>query len=282
MDTEITQQLTQLVQQMLQVLQAAGGAPQGQEPPDAQDGTMDKGGMMPQQGMQQKPAMKPMMKMDDSDAQGMQPGMQPDMGDGDMDDGGDMGDDEMGGDGGSLHDRVSQLESHTGLKKSAGAPLVVRLDQLEQAYFGEEYEGPVVLRVQQLEKAAGVRHQRKAAPPAAQPAAPETIDLGDLIKAAIAPVMTKLNALEQQVNNVTELPTAGFMRKTATTVPRTNGRKAQAHAVGTDADLVKTAQVWGLDGSDLDAPLSFGDSLQAMYNSQRNGGTLGLDPEDDN
>lgn len=249
MDQQITQQLTGLLQQMLQVLQSTGGDPTA-DPNAADDGTdMDA---PPTDGM-------------DDDASPAAPGM----------------DDDMGG-GASLHDRVSKIEQHTGLKKSAGAPLAARVDTLEEAYLGEMYEGEMSDRIAQLEEAILTKSATVEKPaPVVEDEAPAEIPLGDLIKAATsAAVKEAMDAiaplLQKSAQDDDGLPDLSKLRG----APRVGDRKAQRAVGGDDAALVKAANAWGYNDSELDQPFTFGDALQAQWNAQQNGTTLFSDDDD--
>lgn len=284
MDPKAVQALLQLLQQMSQILQSASAAPTGE--PDGDEG-------------------------DDEEMEGADASMDDDMGDeGDDMEGADasMGDDEMdedddemdddsldkdmdetmpmpkkkpskmmGGGGSSLHDRISALESHTGLKKSASnLPLVQRVDVLEDYHLGEQYEGSVLERVGQLE---GIVLGKSAS---VDDAAPEEIALDDLIKAAVAEGSAKAVKLALQelglnksAGRSRELPDLQTMRKAAKTGNPTYGRRRSQATEMTDVQLQKSAQRWGMDGEDLDDPLTLGDSLMALFNAGRgSGGTL--------
>lgn len=255
--TQLLQQLTQVFQQGLTLLQSA-----------QQDGGMDmgSGGDMPNDAPDDMPA----------DGDGELPPGGDDMA-GDTPDDMSAGDDGMGG-GDSLHDRVSQLEDHTGLAKSADATsLRDRVDALEADLLGTVYEGPMVARIGQLEKAAGVG---EAKPPAAAAEAadvdeaPDEIPLDLLIKTAVqegakqAIEQYKL-ALQQDLPD-TQLPSPAEMRKSANGERASSGRRAQPSVVQSDEALVKAANQWGM-GADLDAPVGFGEALQVMYEAQQSG-----------
>lgn len=265
MDPQLIQQLSQIFQQGLQVLQQAG-ASAGAPAADPAAGAPDMGGDDDMGGM---PA----------DASAGAPGM------GDDDDMG--GDDGMGG-GASLHDRISQLESHTGLKKSASsAPIVDRLDMLEEHWLGEAYEGSALDRVTQLEgvvlKKSATRNTRKQSR-TQQPAtpavddAPDVIPLDTLIKTAISEgVQQVLGQMQQTSSN--DLPSITNMRKdAATSRPAYNQRRSVAsNQTQSDADLTKAAQSWGYDEEDLDKPVSLGDALMLQYHATKSGASFGSD-----
>lgn len=252
MDQQLLQQLMQVFQQGLTLLQQAqqgGGMDMG-----------DGGGNMPPGA--------------DDAAMG---GGDDDMGGGD--------DDDMGG-GGSLHDRVSRLEDHTGLKKSASGSLSDRVDALESELLGELYEGPMSLRVGQLEKAAGV----SASPRSRQTEeidAPDEIPLDSLIKSAIQQGISEgLSKLAEQqglpVGNLhSEYPNPASMRKAASGAVSYGTRKASPPSIQSDAELAKAAAAWGLSEDDLDQPMTFGDILQAQYYAAQNGTELPMGDDDD-
>lgn len=176
-------------------------------------------------------------------------------------------------DGGSLHDRVSQLESHTGLKKSASnLPLVDRISSLEDHYLGETYTGAATDRVEQLESVAGL------AKSAAVESAPDEIDLPSLIKAAakmaVTEALSELNKSAQSSNS--GLPDPGQLRKTTRRQGQATQSRRQRTTVSSDEDLAKSI---GLGDGDLDEPVSFGDVLQLQYNAQKAG--LNYFPEDE-
>ena len=271
MDSQTIQALMGVFQQGLQILQtaqsgAAGAPPMANGAPGAAPGGMP--GAMP----------------------GAQPGGMPEP-DGDEDDDlydddeGDEDDDEGMGDGpgmddddqdgmgaASLHDRVSQLENHTGLKKSASGGLLDKVAALELQLLGTEYEGPLVARVGQLEKAAGV---------SPEPVAPEEIALDDLIKSAIQEgIKQYAKALPQSDDDDDVIPDLGAMRKAAR-----NGRYGQRRGlvpeVVTDEDLVKSAANFGWSKDSLDEPVGFGDALLLQYHAQQAGEPLPFDSSDD-
>lgn len=262
MNPQAIQQMTQLVQQLLQVLQTAGGAGDAGESPEM----MDKSNHM--------------YKMDD-----------PEM----MDDS-EMGDEMMGdptmmGDGmpmEPLDKRVANLEAHMGLKKSANTSLIQRIDNLENFLLGEEFQGPIVARVQQLEKSAGISPARATKKTtAAADEAPDVIPLDALIKSAVQQgIKAGLQAQEQQrlatPQQADELPDPKTMRKSARQQSAVYGqRRASAHTVVTDADLAKAA---GYNESELDEPVGFGDFLMAQYRMSQSGSgmiSFGDDEDDD-
>ncbi|MDA0267539.1 MAG: hypothetical protein O3A14_11410 [Cyanobacteria bacterium] len=250
MDPQFLQQLAQIFQQGLtltqQAMQQGGG---GMMPPDGDGDEGPGAGMMPPGA----------------------PG-----GDGDEDDPNGMGapdGDGMGGDG-SLHDRVSALEDHTGLAKTAGerpGTMGDRLDFLEDEILGQQFDGPMLLRVQQLEKALGTV-------PDLADSAPDEIPLEALIKSAAAQA-ARAAVAEMAGNSGGQLPSPQSMRKTAGR-GHIGERKAQQPLIRTDEQLVKAAQTWGLSDGDLDAPVSFGDVLQMQYEANKAGVAFPLDDDD--
>lgn len=262
MDPQVLAQLTQLFQQGLTLLQQAQQGGGGEmAPPDMGEGSADmdaEGGGAPDLDM---------------------------MGGGDGDMGGGM-DDGDGND--SLHDRVADLESHTGLAKAAQtSSLRQRLDDLEDEILGVSYEGPMNQRLAQLEKAAGVTRrasaQRQTAAESAawsqqQPQAPDEIPLDTLIKSAIQQGIAQGLAAQQQQPDYRNgsIPNPQALRSAAA-----QGRKGQQPHLQADTDLVKAARQWGMNGDDLDSPATFGDLLQMQYNAQMGGGTGPLDDGED-
>lgn len=293
MDPKVVQALMQTLQQALQILQSASAAPSG-EPDGDEDEEMQGADASMGDDMGDEDGDEDGNEMDDADAS-----MDDDMGDEDDDDSLDKDMDEtmptpkkpgkmMGGGGSSLHDRISALESHTGLKKSASnLPLVQRVDALEDYHLGEQYEGSVLERVGQLEGVV----LGKSASDDDDDEAPEEIALDDLIKAAVAEGSKKAVhlalselGLTKSAGRSRELPNLQTMRKAAKTGNPTYGRRRSQAIEMTDAQLQKSAQRWGMDGEDLDEPLTLGDSLQALFNAGRgSGGTLGefMEADDD-
>lgn len=206
----------------------------------------------------------------------------PDM---DMDDDGGDDDPDMGGDdgggGASLHDRVSQLEDHTGLQKAAGVPLTLRLDKLESEVLGQEYEGPAVQRVRQLEKSLGIQSRRRGGSRRQRGGAPDVIKLDDLFKSAVSQGVAQ--ALEEMGvdRQPSDLPDPETLRKNARQTQNTYGQRRGTARSVTDADLVKSAESWGWDESTLDEPVSLGDVLQMQYMAAKAGMALPFDGEDD-
>jgi hypothetical protein len=266
------------LQQMLQILQQAqgAGAAPGAAPP----------GAAPAGGGPMDDSAPPGMEDDDGDDQYGDDASPPggDGGGGDPMAGGD--DDGMGG-GASLHDRVSKLEGHTGLKKSASSPvgLLDRVTELEEVLLGTEYEGPLGDRIGQLEKAAGVSTPKPAA--VAEPdEAPDEIPLDALIKSAIqAGIKEGMSAIAKTMpqQGDDDLPNPATMRKAAANGNHYGQRRAAPQAIAGDADLVKAAQNMGYTDEDLDAPASFGDLLMYQYYVGQGGQMLhsGDDGDDD-
>ncbi|HEY9752448.1 MAG TPA: hypothetical protein V6C46_05830 [Coleofasciculaceae cyanobacterium] len=254
MDQQLIQQLMQIFQQGLQVLQSAGGAQdQGMD-----DGDMDYGG-------------------DDDD---MDEDNSPPMG-GDDDDDMDYGDDddEPMPARKTLNERVKMLENHTGLmKKSAGATLATRLDDLEDAILGEQYDGSPLLRVRQLEKAAGL--YKSASHPAKSDDAPDVIDLGDLIKSAIHQGIQEGLAKSETTVSPEGRPSPGDMRKAARNGAHYGSRKAQRTTVSTDEDLSKAAQRFGYSEDELDKPVGLGDLLLMEWTANKAGQSVFNDDDE--
>lgn len=267
MDQTVISQLLAQLAQMQTVLQQAMGAP-GSAP----------GGAPPAAG---GPPGGPMDDGGDDDMYGDDQGNPGDMGD-------DAADDGMG-DGASLHDRVSQLEGHTGLKKSASESLSLgdRITDLEIGLLGTEYEGPMVERVRQLEKTAGGRFStgmRKSAAEAAMDESPEEIPLDALIKSAIQQgIQQGLAALGQAGGGGNgEIPDLTQMRKAARNgSDRFGQRRGNAATALSDADLVKSAAQLGWSENDLDQEFSLGDALQMQYNAQQAGEAIPFADDDD-
>lgn len=263
MDPQTIQALMGVFQQGLQILQQAqtgGGAP------GADAG--DMGGGMPADGG------------GDDDMYQQDGGN--DAPDGMDDDASDMGDDDGMGSSGSLHDRVSQLEDHTGLKKSATAStLPERLDALESEILGQEYEGPVVARVQQLEKALGTEAKESSDKPSDNDA-PQEIPLDTLIKTAIqSGIQEGLAKIQSPSTN--DLPDPESMRKAA----RRNGAnhynqpRRQATTMQGDEDLTKAAIACGWSDEDLDQEVTLGDMLLVQYHAQQAGSDIPMFGDDD-
>jgi hypothetical protein len=232
-----TAALLQTMQQAVQILQAGAGA--GDSAAPEADGMAADPSMMGGDADDLDPSMGDDTEMmDDPTMTGM---------DGGMDDG-------MPEPG--LHDRVEQLETHTGLKKAATAGLSLedRLCQLEMIHLGEEYEGEEIDRIEQLE---GTPRLSKALAKAAQASAPEQIDLKELINAAVAQGraagLAEAQALQKQASP-TEVPALGELRSVSS-------RKAQPalqKAADDDEDIVDLSTI-GVTGS-----------LLAMYEMGRN------------
>jgi hypothetical protein len=190
---------------------------------------------------------------------------------------------------GNLHDRVSQLESHTGLQKSAGnLPLIHRLDALEEHWLGESYQGSAGDRVDQLENVIlgkSAQSSSGAATRTQNPTvddAPDEIDLPSLIKAA-ASAGAKQGAkeataaiaalLSQETNIEGNLPPLNHLRKTART-PVVGERRGQVPKDQGYDKLAKAAAIWGyeegaFDEDRLDEPAGsiFGRAMQVLLNN---------------
>jgi len=242
MDPQIAQQLQQALQQLTMLVQqaAGGGGDPGMDPGMAGD----------------DPNMDPNMAGGDP---GMDPDMDPNM-DPDMDKG-------M-----NLHDRLSNLEAHTGLRKAASVPITAFLDNLESQYLGQEFEGPIPARVGQLETALGIDLSKSAA--ITDDDAPQEIALDSLIKTAmqgaIAPLVQRMDRLEGQGDGE-GIPSVGSLRKAARAGGVSVGRRRSgATTVQNDDDLTKAAQDWGLDG-ELDEKVTWGEALSLLYQGQKSG-----------
>jgi hypothetical protein len=265
LDQKAMQALMQSLQQALQILQSASAAPGG-------DDEMDEGDDMGDDAMDPNASLDDEMDEDEMGAE---------MGDEDgMDEDDEMGDDldkDMGsmGSGSNLSDRIAKLESHTGLKKSAtNMPLVQRVDALEDWHLGEQYEGSVAQRVEQLEGVLGL---------ASSDEAPDVIALDDLIKSAIAEgaSLAVKNAFKEmgiadgkggKPPKGRNLPNVGEMRKAAASTQY--GRRRSQAPEFTDEALAKAAKDWSMEGEDLEAPIGLADALMAQFFAGRSGGSL--------
>lgn len=172
-DQQVTA-LLQTMQQAVQILQSGAGADDSAVPED---------------GAMTGDPTDPNMMADDGDEDDADPTM------GDAVD--PTADPTMGGmPQPGLHDRVEQLETHTGLKKAATASmeLVDRVGQLEMIHLGQEYgfgeddnytpEEELAARIANLEATPRLS---KALAKAAEPVeAPDQIDLSAMIEAAVA------------------------------------------------------------------------------------------------
>lgn len=268
MDPQVQQllgQLAQVFQQGLTLLQQAQQGGMGDSGDEMADPNMSEGNA--DMGGGNMPPDPDMMGGDD------------DMGGGNMPPGqGMMGGDDDGDDGSSLHERVKDLENHTGLAKSAqqGDSLAARIDALEDEILGVQYEGPMPARLRQLEKAAGVE---RTARQQAQQSAPDEISLDALIKSAIQEGISQGLAASSAQQNT--LPNPQALRQTAAAASGAGGRRARAPHLQSDEALIKAARQWGLDTDDLDSTISFGDLLQMQYNAQQGGGVGPLDDGED-
>lgn len=264
MDQAAVQQLTQLLQQMLTVVQGMGGDG-GMDPGDADvDGT---GNAM--DGMDDPNAMGEMDAMGDDPTAGVDPA------------GAGMED-------GTLHDRINQLETHTGLKKSAGATLLTRVDALEDAVLGQQWEGPLVDRVNQLSDALGVGLQKTAKQTAkhaeakkqSKKEAPDEIALEDLIKTAVKEAV--LADRQTRQSPTADYPSPATLRKTPTqqvqVIEKETVRRSQP-VIQTDEQLMKAAAEFGWTEEELDQEVGLGDVLMMQYNAERTGDSLF--PEED-
>lgn len=288
MDPKVAQALLQTLQQAMQIIQSAAGGDDegdGEEMDEGDDMQMDK--MSSKKKMKKKSDFMQDEEMDEEDD---------DEDDEDMDDSESMDDsDEMSDEEGysddedddeetmkagesSLHDRLSKLEQHTGLKKAASTtPIVKRVDRLENEVLGEEYEGSVRDRVAQLEtvtlgKAAKSSKKKRDE-------APDVIPLDDLIKTAVATgieqgLKQRRNQGQRKSNKKSNLTSIQELRKNANVSGgvQYGRRKSQPVANSSDEALTKTAQAWGVDSSDLDAPVSFGEALMTLYQADKSAG----------
>jgi len=262
MDPNLIKQLMQSLQSALQILQTAQQSSTGD---NLADGTGDDDGDMPDPDMMGGDGGGDDDDSTDPSAAGADPAADP------------SADPSSGG---NLHDRLSKLEHHTGLKKSARGSFSERLDLLEEDLLGELFDGPTIDRVRQLEKAAGVIETdavEEVEEPQEADEAPETIDLGNLIKAAIAEVKDDFVAIVDQklaALNIDdeELPDSEVMRKAAKSA-QFGKRKSRPQAIGSDDDLSKSImQTWA--DEDLDQPATFGDALMVMTRADRSGYSL--------
>ncbi len=242
MNPEQAQALLQALQQAVSIVQEVAGDPAADPNAANPDAEMD----MMADGAGEDMAADPNAEMES----GMMDDGMEDMDDmDDMDDGmgfeegdddemtTDMGDDD-GMATGNLHDRVSQLESHTGLKKSAssGLDLNARLEMLERIHLGTPYTGENDDRVAQLEG--------KVLGKSAAADEPDVIDFKSLIKAAV-----EEGRKAGRAEAMAQRPAVGQLRAVGK-------KKAQA-------SLQKSA---ASDDDTIDlAELGFGGSLQALY-----------------
>ncbi|MBT9316303.1 hypothetical protein [Leptothoe spongobia] len=252
MDPNAAQQLLGLLQQMTTLIQGMAGGDAGGDDPMADPTGGDPSGME-----------TPDMTAD------------PSMGDPTAGDPMAMGD-AAGGD--NLHDRVSQLEEHTGLQKSAGAGLLTRITKLEEALLGVEYQGAAVDRVDQLAKSLGIvtpqQQPVSTASSGVSDDAPEEIPLESLIKAAIR---SELSTHLQKSSEAT-LPDVSDLRQAQPVIQRQPARR-EPTTLQTDDALMKSAAQFGWEESDLDEEVTFGDVLQLQYNAQQGGSTLFSDDD---
>ncbi|MCD8487880.1 MAG: hypothetical protein LRZ84_14380 [Desertifilum sp.] len=238
MDTAIVQALQQMLQQMTQLLATAGGG----DDPNAAPGTSPPGSIPPAGGMPPQTDDGGMGQPPDGEADGApmgdDPGMPPD----------------ASGGGGTLHDRVSSLESHTGLKKATGTPLILRIESLEEHWLGETYMGKAEERVSQLEN---VLNLTKSA--VQQESTPES------------QMRAEIDALKQQIQQLTKsasgLPSVADLRSVTPTI---NQKRSQSTATD-DADLIKAAESWGYSPDELDEPFTLGDLLLAQFHANKHG-----------
>lgn len=245
MDEQKIAALLQVMQQAVQILQSGSGA--GADPAADPNAMMDDGdadNLDPAMG----DAADPNAMMDDPNAD---PNADPAMG----------GMEQPG-----LHDRVEQLENHTGLKKSATASLSLpdRVEQLESIHLKQVFgfdgddagsDEELAARLDQLEAHPPLQ---KALAKAATVEAPEQIDLSAVIEAAVNRGRESVLAeLRKSPTTQDGLPDLGQMRTAAT-------RRSQSIA-----DLNKSAD-------DDDAAVDFGSTpftsaLSVMYELGRGG-----------
>ncbi|MGL5062221.1 MAG: hypothetical protein ACRC62_19775 [Microcoleus sp.] len=254
MNPEQAQALLQALQQAVSIVQQVTGDPAADPNAANPEAEMD----MAADGAGEDMASDPNAEMESGMDDGMADDMDDDMGfeEGDDDEMTTEMGDEDGMATGNLHDRISQLESHTGLKKSASSGLNLngRLELLERIHLGTPYEGETVDRVAQLEE--------KVLGKSAANAAPEVIDFKSLIKAAV-----EEGRKAGRAEAMAERPAPGQLRSVGK-------KKAQA-------SLQKSA-VDDDDAIDL-AELGFGGSLQALYvmNGVARGGGMSVSNYDD-
>ncbi len=284
-DPKVAQALLQSLQQVMQIIQSAAGANDeggDEEMDDGDDMEMDK--MSSKKKMKKKSDFMQDDEEDMDDEDEMSDDDSDDTMDEDMDDepdgdeysdDGDEDDDEpqMKSSDSSLHNRLSKLERHTGLKKAASnTPIVKRIDRLENEVLGEEYEGSARDRVEQLESVT-LGKAAKSSQKKRRDEAPDVIPLDALIKTAVATGIEKgLRQQNQRKKKKSSLTPIQEMRKNAGNGIRYGSRKGQPVANSSDEALTKTAQNWGVDGSDLDAPVGFGDALMTLYQANKSAG----------
>ena len=260
MDPNAVQQLLGLLQQMSTLVQGMAGGDAGGTDPMG-----DPTGGDPA-GMETDPAAVDPSMADPSMAD-------PSMGDPSMADPMAMGD----AGGGNLSDRVSQLEEHTGLQKSADAVgLLARITRLEESLLGVEYEGSAVDRVDQLAKSLGIYKKQVStanpSPSALEDDAPEEIPLDVLLKTAIR---SELANLQKSSDG---LPDVNTLRQTQPIIERQTARR-EPTTLQTDAALVKSAKQFGWEEDDLDQEITFGDVLLLQHRAQQNDSSLFSDDD---
>jgi hypothetical protein len=268
MDPQLLQGIAQGLKQVMDLIQQAQQQSGGDMDDPAGDAAGDDG-MPPETGQPEGQGMPAAGMPPEGGVDGAAEGAGDDMGGGAADG---MGDD-------SLHDRVSALEDHTGLAKSAGiGDMKLRLDALEEEIFGTPFDGAMTLRVQQLEKALGVNKPTPKEDLTAT--APDEIPLDSLIKSAVRAALVEEGVIGGSSGSE-RLPSPASMRKTAHQQGApVQGRRAQQPLIQADEDLQKAAQAWGMDG-DLDAPATLGDVLLMQYHAGQEGGALPFDDDDD-
>ena len=248
MDKELLQQLSQVFQQGLKILQNAGAAG-GDDDEDDED--LDTGADMDDDEDEDDEGGFDMDGGDDDDDEDEDDDADDEDDEDDADEDDDMEDDDEGGDmPDNLHDRISKLEQHTGLKKfakSGDMPLVLRLDNLEEHYLGETYEGTPYERTSQLEGYTGTG--------LAKSASPNVIPLDSLIKSAIGAGSASDD----------DYPSPASLRKSAV---RYGTSRRSTHAIASDDDLTKAAESWGYDEDELDEPIGLADLLRAQIHAK--------------
>jgi hypothetical protein len=239
MDDQKVAALTQVLQQAVQILQSIGG---GAADPNA-DPNAD-------------PAM-----MDDGDPDNLDPTM----GDAADPNADPNADPSMGQPG--LHDRVEQLESHTGLKKSATAGLSIeeRLEQLEEIHLDTAFDGEIADRIAQLES---VPKLAKSLAKSAATAAPDQIDIAALLDAAVQRGRESVLA---------------ELRKTTSTATKAKEEVApdlgQLRSVG--IRRAQSPQALEKSANEELASVGFGGAMQGLYYLHQNGMATGFGADED-
>jgi DNA-binding ferritin-like protein len=242
MDDQKVAALTQVLQQAVQILQSiSGGAADPNADPNAD------------------PAM-----MDDGDPDNLDPTM----GDAADPNADPNADPSMGGMGQpGLHDRVEQLESHTGLKKSATAGLSIeeRLEQLEEIHLDTAFDGEIVDRIAQLES---VPKLAKSLAKSATTEAPDQIDIAELLDAAVQRGRDSVLA---------------ELRKTTAVATKSKDEVApdlgQLRSVG--IRRAQSPQALEKSANEELASVGFGGALQGLYLMHQNGMATGFGADED-